>query len=411
MARRAAAGKALPPGRTPGTEGESDMKITKVETFVVKGLLTPWLFCAVRTDEGITGYSEFGNGNIAHGLVGLVKDLEGFLVGKDPRAVEKLYMDMYRGTRWAHLGAMQQAIAGVELALWDIKGKALNVPVYELMGGPHRAEQRVYWSHLGLYHARNWTTARVKPLRSWDDLAGVVRTAREKGYSAFKTNIVFPGNPPDAVSGGFGGPHEQTLPKELLNHAVKQISVLREAGGDDADILFDININFKTEGAIRIAQAVEPFKLFWVEYDGLDARALRQLKDSTRTPICSGETLLTPLAYHPFFEQHAMDYVKVDVQWMGFGPARRVAEMASLYELNIAPHNYNAHLSTFQSLNLCASVSNVAICESDPLNAYWRDEIFTVLPEVKNGFAKIPTGPGWGTELNEKAAKKHAYEM
>jgi galactonate dehydratase len=115
--------------------------------------------------------------------------------------------------------------------------------------------------------------------------------------------------------------------------------------------------------------------------------------------------------FHPFFEEHAMDTVKVDVQWMGFGPAKKVAEMASHYEMNIAPHNYNAHLSTFQSMNLCASVSNVRISESDPINASWRDELFTVLPEVKNGYLKIPTGPGWGTDLVEEKARKWAFDL
>ena len=386
------------------------MKIAKIDTFAVKGLLTPWMFCAVRTDEGITGYSEFGNGRLAQGMMGIIKDLEGMLVGKDPRPVEKLYMDMHRATRMSFGGATQNAIAGIELALWDVKAKALGVPVYELFGGPHRAEQRVYWSHLGLYHTRNWENAKVKPLRNWDDLADVARMAIERGYTAFKTNILFPGEPPNAVSGGFAGPHEQTLPKGLLDHAVKQITVLREAAGPDIDIMLDINLNFKTEGAIRVAQAMEPFRLFWLEFDPMDPLGLRQVKDASRTPICGGEQLLTPYQYYPFFENRAMDMVKVDVQWMGFGPAKRVADMAAHYEMNIAPHNYNAHLSTFQSMNLCASVSNVVISESDPLNAWWRDEMFTELPQVKNSHVKLPVKPGWGTDLREDMAKKFAYE-
>jgi L-alanine-DL-glutamate epimerase-like enolase superfamily enzyme len=105
-----------------------------------------------------------------------------------------------------------------------------------------------------------------------------------------------------------------------------------------------------------------------------------------------------------------MDTVKVDVQWQGFGPSKRVAEMAGQYELNIAPHNYNAHLSTFQSMHLCASVSNARISESDPLSAAWRDELFTVLPDVQNGYVKMPTGPGWGTELKEDVARRLAWE-
>lgn len=389
------------------------MKIARIDTFAVKGVneVIPWMFCAVRTDEGITGYSEFGNGILARGMAGLVKDLEPLLVGKDPRPVDRLYMDLYRGTRMSFGGSTQHAIAGIELALWDIKAKALGVPVHELFGGPHRDRQRVYWSHLGLYHTQCLENAKVGPLRTWDDLADLARMAIDQGYTALKTNILFPGDPPRNVGGGFWGPHEQILSKELLDHTVKEISVLREAAGPDVDIMLDINVSFKPEGAIRMARAMEPFRLFWLEFDNMEPAALRQVRDASRTPVCSGEQLLTPTEYYPYFEQRAMDVVKVDVPWMGFGPARRVADMAAHYELNIAPHNFNAHLSTFQSINLCAACSNVLISESDPLSAWWRDELFTALPEIEDGYVKVPQVPGWGTELREDVAKKYALDL
>ena len=146
--------------------------------------------------------------------------------------------------------------------------------------------------------------------------------------------------------------------------------------------MLDINENFKTEGAIRLGQALEPYRLFWMEVDNLDPAALAQIKASTRTPICSGEQHLSMRAYQPFIQAHAMDYVKVDVQWQGFIPSTRVAHLAELHELNIAPHNYGGHLSTFQSINLCAAVSNVRISESDPASAPWRDELVTVVPAI-----------------------------
>ena len=113
--------------------------------------------------------------------------------------------------------------------------------------------------------------------------------------------------------------------------------------------------------------------------------------------------------YQPFFDLRAMDTVKVDVQWQGFSVAKKVADLAETYELNIAPHNFNGHLSTYQSLNLTASVSNVRIMESDPDSCPWRDELFTVIPEPKESYIDIPTAPGWGTELNEEAVKKHVW--
>ena len=147
-----------------------------------------------------------------------------------------------------------------------------------------------------------------------------------------------------------------------------------------------------------------------MEIDNQDPESLAQLKAAQRTPICSGEQLLGLRQYHPYFKLHAMDTVKVDVQWQGFSQAKKVAELAEVYEMNIAPHNYNSHLSSFQSLNLTAAVSNVRIMESDVDSSPWRDEITTQVPEIEHGFMTIPTGPGWGCDLNEEAAKKYAFE-
>jgi L-alanine-DL-glutamate epimerase-like enolase superfamily enzyme len=388
------------------------MKITAIETFAVDTGFTPsrpWLYCAVRTDEGLTGYSEFGSSGLTRGLMGLVADLGERLIGKDPTAVEKHYVDMYRHLRQASYGATQMAIAGLELALWDLAGKALGVPVWRLMGGPHRERQRVYWSHLATYRVTNWKLLGAKPLRTMADLADAAREAVARGYTAFKTNIIWPGEPARRITQGTSGPHDQLATREIIDQAVAQVRTLREAVGPSIDICLDVNVNFKPVEAIRLARELEPFGLFWLEIDTQDAHALAQLKSSVRVPICSGEQLLTLRQYRPYLELHAMDVVMVDVQWQGFSAAKKVADLAESYELNIAPHNYNGHLSTFQSLNLCASVSNVKIMESDPEHTPWRDDLVTVLPEVKGGVMRVPEGPGWGTDLNEAALRKHAW--
>jgi L-alanine-DL-glutamate epimerase-like enolase superfamily enzyme len=293
--------------------------------------------------------------------------------------------------------------------LWDIKGKALGVPVYQLVGGPFRDKQRVYWSHLATYRAHNAELMGKPKLRTMEDVANCAREAVDAGYTAFKTNIVFPGENAASISRGFSGTNDQNAPGDLVRHASEQIGFMRDAVGPDVDIMLDINFNFKTQGAISIGRAMEPYDLFWLEIDNQDPDALAQLKSAQRTPICSGEQLLGLRQYQPYFRSHAMDTVKVDVQWQGFSQARKVADLAEVYELNIAPHNYNSHLSSFQSLNLTASVSNVRIMESDVDSAPWRDEITTNAPEIKDGYMTIPTGPGWGCDLDEEAAKKYAF--
>ncbi|HCV28545.1 MAG TPA: mandelate racemase/muconate lactonizing enzyme family protein [Dehalococcoidia bacterium] len=387
------------------------MKITAIENFLVdNGGRGPWLFCAVRTDSGITGYGEYGQGSLYRGLPALIEDLGRSLIGQDPLPVDKIFMDMYRHRRAETGGATAMAMAGIELALWDIKGKHHGVPVYSLVGGPFRDKQRVYWSHLATYRARRAAELGAKPLRTMDDLADCAREAVDAGYTAFKTNIIFPGENPRMINNMFAGSNDQNAPTNLVRHTKTQIGAMRQAVGPDIDILLDINYNFKTEGAIAIGRALEEFDLFWMEIDNQDPDALLQLKTQQRTPICTGEQLLGLRQYQPYFRKHAMDTVKVDVQWQGFSQAKKVAELAEVYELNIAPHNYNSHLSTFQSLNLTAAVSNVRIMESDVDSAPWRDELTTVLPEIKDGYMTIPTGPGWGTELDETAAKKYAFK-
>ena len=385
------------------------MKVTGIDTFLVKSLGRPWMYCAVRTDEGITGYSEFGVGDLAKGLQGLVEDLSRHIIGKDPRSVEQHYTNMVRSSRSAYGGATWMAIAGIELALWDVKGKAMGIPVHELVGGPTRSEQKVYWSHLVSFQSTNYKALGREPLRNYDDIKALMRMALDAGYDTVKTNIQIPGDPFRTISQGTTGPHDQVLSRDLQNAAVRQISAMREEAGPDAHICLDVNVNFKAEAQIRLGQALEPYDLMWMEIDNLDAESLRMVKNATRTPICSGEQKLGPLNYLELLQNRSMDFMKLDVQWQGFIPARRAANMAELFDINVAPHNYNSHLSNFQTMNLCASINNVRISESDPVQAPWREELFTVLPEVNNGMMKIPTGPGWGTDLREDVAKKYAY--
>jgi len=387
------------------------MKITGIETFLVaSGGWDPWLFCAVRTDEGITGYSQFGEGKFANGLPGIVEDLSGWLIGKDPDPVEKFYMDMYCQTRSASGGTTAMAIAGIELAIWDIKGKRYGVPVHQLVGGPHRDKQRVYWSHLASYRADNHELYGADPLLTLEDVADCAVEAVERGYSAFKTNIIFYGENSSEIAQGPAGSDDQNATTEMVQIAERQIGAMRAAVGPDVDIALDINYNFKNEGAIRIARELEPHNLMWMEIDNEDPLALAQLRASTTTPICTGEQLLGVRQYQPYFKLHAMDIVKVDVQWQGFSQAKKVADLAETYDLNIAPHNFGSQLSTFQSLHLTAAVSNVRIMETDVDSAPWRDELTTVLPEIKDGYMAIPQGPGWGCDLDEAALKKHAFK-
>jgi L-alanine-DL-glutamate epimerase-like enolase superfamily enzyme len=389
------------------------MKITKVETFVVDAGWRPWQFVAVRTDAGLTGYGECSDGRNPYGVVGAVRDFEAILVGRDPRPVERLYWDLYRMARQSPGGIAAKAIAGIELACWDVKAKALGVPVYELSGGPLRERVPVYWSHCGTSRAADPALIGVPPLRTMEDVARLGEEVVRRGYRALKTNIVFPGEPARTYFPGFGGgpgTTDQTVTPELVAHLETLIGTFRHAVGPAVGIALDLNFNFKPEGAVRIARALEPFRLMWLELDMYDERALREVKDRTSVPICSGENLFGLRGYRPYFEARAMDVVMVDVPWNGFAQSRKVAELAESHELNVAPHNYYSHLSTLHSAHLCATVPNVRVMEVDVDDVPWKDALVDHPPVVEAGELVLPTRPGWGADLDEAVARKHVWE-
>ena len=389
------------------------MKITNIETFIVDAGWRPWIFVKVETDEGITGYGECSDGRNPNGVVGTIKDLTPLLIGRDPRAYEMRFWDMIRGSRQSPGGIAAKGIAGIECALVDIKAKALGISVVELFGGPTRDDVRVYWSHCGSSRARNYELIGVPPLRTMDDIAALGREVVEKGFTALKTNIVIPGDPATVYFPGFSngpGTTDGNVTPQLLRHIEILIGTFREAVGPDVGINLDLNFNFKPEACMRIAKVLEPFDMLWLEIDMYDHAALRQIKDSTTTKICTGENLYYMREYLPYFECRAADVFMIDVPWNGFAPSKKIGDLANVFHLNVAPHNYYSHLATYMSASLCAVLPNVRIMEIDIDDVPWKDDLTTYVPEIVDGNMKIPTRPGWGTELNEEAVKAHLWD-
>ena len=389
------------------------MKIKNIETFVVDAGWRPWIFTKVETDVGITGYGECSDGRNPNGVVGTIKDLTPLLIGKDPRAYEMRFWDMIRGSRQSPGGIAAKAIAGIECALVDIKAKALGISVVELFGGPTRDDVRVYWSHCGSSRARNFELIGVPPLRTMDDIAALGREVVEKGFTALKTNIVFPGDPASVYFPGFGGRSGTTdgnVTPQLLRHIETLIGTFREAVGPDVGINLDLNFNFKPEACMRIAKVLEQFDMLWLEIDMYDHEAIRQIKDSTTTKICTGENLYYMREYLPYFECRAADVFMIDVPWNGFAPSKKIGDLADVFQLNVAPHNYYSHLATYMSASLCAVLPNVRIMEIDIDDVPWKDDLTTHVPDIVDGYMKTPSRPGWGTDLNEEVVKAHLWD-
>lgn len=389
------------------------MKITSVDTLFCDAGWRPWTFIKIGTDEGVVGWSECTDSHGSpRGIAGVVSDLAPLLIGQDPRAGEKLYWDMYARTRQSPGGIVQKAIGGVENALLDIKARALGVSVYELFGGPLRERIPLYWSHCGTTRIRAWQTVCRGPIVSVDDVKRFGQEILASGYDVIKTNIGIMGDNPYVYMPGFlrspGGP-ELNADRYVLRAVEDWVAALRAAVGNNVDIILDLNFNFKTEGYIKIGKILEQFGLLWLEIDSYDPEALLRIRNSINIPVCSGENLYGIRQYRPYLEKHAMDIVSIDIIWNGFSQSRKISDAAELYEMNITPHNYNGHLSTFISAQFCALIPNLRIMEIDVDDVPWREELFTHPPQVENGYLRIPTGPGWGTGVNEQVILEHPW--
>ena len=334
------------------------------------------------------------------------------LIGQDPRAFEARFWDMVRATRQSPGGIAAKALAGLDCAFIDIKAKALGISAVELFGGPTRDKVRLYWSHCGSSRVRHHDLIGVPPIETWDDVTALGKEVASRGFTALKTNVVMPGQQGTWYSGfdGQTGPNDEIAPAWLLAHIEKLIGTFRDAVGPDVDINLDLNFHFKPEACMRIARVLEPFKLLWLEIDRYDPQALLQIKQSTATKICTGENLYYMRDYLPYFQLHAADVFMIDVPWNGFSQSKKIGDLAEVFQLNVAPHNYYSHMSTCISAALCATLPNVRIMEIDIDDVPWKDDLTTAVPDIKDGYMTVPSGPGWGIELNEEVARAHPWD-
>ncbi len=385
------------------------MKISHVETLHCDAGWRNFSFLKIATANGIVGWSEFSEGFGTAGLGAVIEAMAKSLIGQDPRRIGLITSTLYTKVVPARAGLNHLAIAAIENALLDIKAKGLGVPMYDLFGGAIRTRIPLYWSHCGTYRARNAELAGTPPLRTYDDLFRLGEEVKKRGFRALKTNILLPSpagftsfNPGFGRSPGFP---ELNWSPAVLEAARRQLQTFRDAVGSETGLHLDINFHFKTEGFRRVAEAVAPFHLSWLELDTYDPDALALIRRGAPCPIASCEVLTSRREFKRYFETYAMDVAIVDVPWNGLIESVKIAAMADAYEVNVAPHNFYGHLCSMMSAHFSAVVPNFRIMEIDVDSVRWRDEFFMAPPVIEAGELVLPEKPGWGIEVNEAAVR------
>lgn len=375
----------------------TDIKVFRMATPVHKTAGTNWLFVRIDTDEGISGW---GEGSLQYkdaALEAEILDFGKFLEGKDPRRIDWIWTSLYRRVTWAGGPVSMSAISAIDLALWDLKAKSLEVPVWELAGGMHRDKVRVYAN--GWFEELNEknpdTDLAASPYRqSIEQYAAGALALKNEGWTALK---FYP----------FGGP--QVITPERMHHGIEVVRAVREAVGPNMEIGIDIRARIDPFSAGRVAQKLEEFNIAWMEepilYDNVEAMA--EFARSVNVPVSTGEQLYNRWEFRPLLATNTVRMIQPDIcHCGGFSEIRKIATMAEVHFVPVAPHNSNGPISTLASLHLGMSIPNSFMQEIFVSFFDRYQEVLTSPIDVTDGFATVPSGPGWGADIDLDVLEK-----
>ena len=362
------------------------MKIRDIKTFVVDCFRTNWVFVKVYTDEGIDGVGEATLEYKEKALVGAVEHIREYLIGKDPLTIEKHWHDIYRDAYWRGGAVLMSALSAVETALWDILGKSLNVPIYQLLGGKVNEEVRIY--------VNGWFAGAKEP----KEFGEKAKIAVQRGITAMKWDPF--------------GKNYLNISNSELDRALRCVDEVRKACGDKIDLLIEGHGRFNVPTAIKIAKELEPFKPMFFEEpvppDNLDA--LLEVKMRSPVAISAGERLYTRWDYRPLFDKNAADYIQPDISHAGgIMELRKIAAEAESRYIPFAPHNPSGPVANAATLQLAAVCPNFEILEIMYSDVEWRRDVTNEELSYNDGFIKIPSKAGLGIEINEEECLKHPY--
>ncbi len=376
------------------------MKITKIETHVCHARMRNWIFVKVLTDQdGLFGWGEATLEWHTRAVVGAIEDLAQLVVGEDPTAPEHLWQMMFRQHFWHGGGIVRAtAIAGIDIALWDILGKVAGLPLAKLFGGPVRDYVRTY-CHLGGGRMEDFYETSVDEAKRFGDLA---RQAAEDGFTAFKSMAVPPTMPIEGL--------------KPIRAAEAAVQAMRDAVGETIDIMVDCHARPSPAMGMKFARALEPYGLYFLEEPCWpeSVEGLAAINAAVETPIATGERVTNLADFRDLFNARACEICQLDLTHCGgFTAARRVAALAEAHRIALAPHNPQGPVSTAASLEFGFSQPSYIICETVHADVPWRQDVvqegFTV--EKKGRIVRPNTRPGLGITINEAEVKKHPFQQ
>lgn len=364
------------------------MKITDVKTLVMGTSWRNLTFVKVETDEGLTGISEVRMNNRTDALVAYIDGAKRrHVIGSDPFNTEDLYQRLFRDDYGRAGEIVATGISVIEIACWDIVGKALNQPVYRLLGGACRDKIKAY--------ANGWY--RVE--RSPEEFHAAAKRVLEKGYRALKFDP-------------FGAGYYELSYEEKLK-SVGLVEAVRDAVGPDVEILVEMHGRFSPYMAIEISEELEKFQPSWVEepVPPDNIAALAKASDKINLPVATGERLHNKYEYRELINLQAADILQPDItQTGGFLETKKIAAMGDMCYMTVAPHNVGGPVSTATALHFAACTTNFKIQEHfNDFSEAWVKEAAIGCPEVIDGYFSLPNGPGLGMELNEDLIAEHPY--
>lgn len=366
------------------------MKITDISTVIVDAEHgRTWLFVEITTDSGEIGVGEASQSRFDAGVELLVQQLKPQLLGRHP-------MDLIEPLRARILHdpfadrTRYSAFSGIEQALWDLAGKAVGEPVHRLLGGAQKDRLRLY---------ANINAAKTG--NSPEELARVAAMPVAEGFSAIK---MYPFVPERGTVTGAPLSHAET---EL---AVARVAAVRSAIGPEVDLLTDWAWTLTPADAMRMADRLAEFNLWWIEepYVVTDAAALAELRSRIRTRLAGGEQLQGAYAFQSLFEARALDVIMPDVKWIGgIAEMRNVCAAAATYDVEVAPHNMSGPVSTAAALQVAATLRNFGILEYCWGSVPWRADLVRSSERIEDGYIVLPDAPGLGIQWDRDAARRH----